>query len=170
MEETVQRGLFEPNWGLYRNAPFSVQKKNGMYHSIITAVRADQHTSADSKIPPNIEEFSEAITGLPISSLIHIHSGYDQNVLHKDSSDYLVIRAAQGMYWPTRLLQGATISVSSFVRVSWKTINTHLKSIVKIFFPNVIVKHPKSPYSEDVVHVLSGDRRFLIENHPSIEN
>jgi len=72
-----------------------------MYCCRITAVSANWHTPEDSGIPPNIDEFSDANTGLPISSLINIHSGYDQTVFHKASRDYMAIQTTQGMYGPT---------------------------------------------------------------------
>jgi hypothetical protein len=77
IEEIVRQGLFEPAWGPYRNAHILVPKKNGKYCFIISAVSANRHTLEDAGIPPNIEEFSEAFAGLPISSVIDFHSGYD---------------------------------------------------------------------------------------------
>jgi len=88
IEERVRQGLFEPAWGPYRNAHLLVPKKNGKYRFIISAVSANRHTLEDAGIPPNIEEFSEAFAVLPISSLIDIHSGYNQKRLPKDSRDY----------------------------------------------------------------------------------
>jgi len=116
IEERVWQGLFEPAWGPYRNAHFLVPKKNGKYRFIISGVSANWHTLEDAGIPPNVEEFSEAFTGLPISSLIECHSGYDQKRLHEDSRDYMAFQTTQGLYRPTRLVQGATNSVSAFVR------------------------------------------------------
>jgi len=143
IEEIVRQGLFEPAWGPYRNAHFLFQKKNGKYRFIISAVSGNQHALEDTGIPPNIEELSEAFAGLPISSLIDFHNGYDQIMLHEDSWDYMAFQTVQGRYRPTRLVQGATNSVSAFVRVSRKILNTHLGSISETFVDNVGVKGPK---------------------------
>jgi len=125
IEERVRQGLFEPAWGRYRNAHFIVPKKNGKYRVIISVVSANPHTLEDAGIRPNGKEFPEAFAGLPISSMIDCHSGYDQTMLHEDSRDYMAIQTTQGMYRPTRLVQEATNSVSAYVRVSRKILNAH---------------------------------------------
>jgi len=133
IEERVRQGLFEPAWGPYKNAHFLVPKNNGKYHFIISAVSADRHTLKDSRIPPNVEQFSEAFAWLPISPLIDIHSGYDQKMLHEECRDYMAFETTQCMYRPTRRVPGATNWVSAFVSVSRKILNTHLGSITEIF-------------------------------------
>jgi hypothetical protein len=92
---------------------------------MMSAVRANRQTVEDAGIPPNVEECSEAFTRLPISSLINDHSGYNHKMLHKDSQKYVAFQTKQCMYRPTRLVQGATNSVSAFVRVSQEILNTH---------------------------------------------
>jgi hypothetical protein len=126
IEEGVRQGLFEPVWGPYRNAHILVPKMNGTYHFITSAVSANQHALQDAAIPPNVEEISEAIAGLPISTPIDFHSAYDQKMLHKDNWDYLAFQTTQAVYRPTTLVQGATNSVSAFVTVSRKILNAHL--------------------------------------------
>jgi len=149
--EGVWQGLFEPAWGPYRNAHFLVLKKNGKYCFIISAMSANRHTLEDAGIQPNVEVFSNAFARLPISSLIDFHSGYDQKMLHEDSQDYMACQTTQGMYQPTRLVQGATNSVSVFVRVSRKILNAHLGSFAEIFVDDVGVKGQKSRYGEEEV-------------------
>src|SRR5215212_4653890 len=149
VEERVRHGLFEPAWGPYRNAHFLVPKKNGKYRFIISAVSANRHTLKDAGIPPNIEEFSEAFAGLPVCSLVDFHSGYDQKALHEDSRDYMAFQTSQGMYRPTRLVQGATNSVSAFIRVSRKILAEHLGKIAEIFVDDIGVKGPKSRYGDE---------------------
>jgi hypothetical protein len=170
IEGRVWQGLFEPAWGPYRNTHFLVPKKNGKYRFIISAVSANRHTLEDAGIPPNVEEFSEAFAGLPISSLIDFHSGYDQKRLHEDSRDYMAFQTTQGLYRPTRLVQGATNSVSAFVRVSRKILNAHLGSIAEIFVDDVGVKGPKSRYGEEEVEGLPGVRRFVMEHLQNLDN
>ena len=154
IEERVLQGLFHPGWGPYKNAHFLAPKKNGKYSFITSAVSANQHTLEDSGIPLNVEEFSEAFAVLPIAPLIDLHSGYDQKMLHEESRDYMAFQTTQGMYRPTRLVQGATNSVSAFVRVSRKILNTHLGSIAEIFVDDVRVESRKSRYGEEDVEGL----------------
>jgi hypothetical protein len=170
IEERVRQGLFEPAWGPYRNAHFLVPKKNGKYRIIISAVSAIRHTLEDAGIPPNVEQFSEAFTGLPISSPIDFHSGYDQKRLHDDSRDYMDFHTTQGLYRPTRLVQGAINSVSAFVTVSRKILNAHLGSIAEIFVDDVGVKGPKSRYRDEEVEGLPGVRRFVMEHLQNLDN
>lgn len=101
IEVRVQQGLFEPTWGPYRNGHIPVRQKNGKYIFIISAVSANQHRIEDTTKPPNVEEFSEAFAGLPISSLIQIHSGYHKKILHTDRRDYMAFQALQSIYQPT---------------------------------------------------------------------
>jgi hypothetical protein len=58
---------------------------------------ANRHTLEDAGIPLNVEEFSEAFAGLPISSLIDLDSGYDQKRLHEDSRNYMAFQTTQGL-------------------------------------------------------------------------
>jgi len=133
-------------------------------------VSANRHTLKDAGIPPNIEEFSEFFAGLPISSLIDFHYGYDQKRLHDDSRDYMALQITQGLYRPTRLVQGATNSVTAFVRVSRKILNAHLGSIVEIFVDEVGEKNPKSRYGEEEVEGLPAVRRFVMEHLQNLDN
>ena len=146
IEERVWQCLFEPTWGPCRNAHFLVPKKNGKYHFIISAVSMNRHTPQDFGIPPKVEEVSEVFAGLLTSYLIDFPSGYNQKMLHEDCRDYMVFLTMQCMYGPTRLVQGATNSVSAFVRVSRKILNAHLGSIAEMFVDNVGVKGPNSQY------------------------
>jgi hypothetical protein len=141
IEESVQQCLFEPTWGPYRNAHFGVPKSNAKYQFIITPVRANWHTLEHAMLPPTVEEFSEAIVGLLNSALIDLPCGYNQKLLHEDSRDYMTFQTMQGLHQPTRLVQGATNSVSAFFRVSVIILNTHLTSIVAILVDDVGVKH-----------------------------
>ena len=170
IEERVRQSLFEPACGPYRNAHFLVPKKNGKYCFSYSAMRTNQHTLEDASIPPNVKEFSEAVARLPISSLIDFYSGYDQKILHKDSWDYMAFQTTQGMNRPTGLVQGATNSVSAFVKVSRKIPNDCLGSIVEVFVQNARVKGPMSSYREEVVEGLPGVGRFVMDHLQNLNN
>jgi hypothetical protein len=91
-------------------------------------------------------------------------------MLHKDSQNYMAFQTTQGLYRPTTLVQGATNSVSAFVRVSQKLVHAHQGSIVEIFVHNVRVKDPKSRYGEEEVETLPGVRRFVMEHLQNLDN
>jgi len=99
-------------------------------------------------------------------SLIEFYSLYDPKLLDEDSQDYTTIQTTQGTYRTTRIGQGATSPVSTFVQVSQKILKSHLRSIAEIFIDHVEVKGPKSRYREDEIHGLPGDRRLLYETPP----
>jgi hypothetical protein len=136
---------------------------------MISAMSANRHTLEDAGILPNVEEFSEAFAGPLISALIDFHSGYDQKRLHEDSWDYMASQTTQGMYQPTRLVQGATNLVSAFVRVSRKILNAHRESIAEIFVDDIGVNGPQSRYGEEEVEGLPGVRWFVIEHLQNLD-
>ena len=156
--------------GPYRNAHFLVPKKNEKYRFIISGVSANRHTLEDAGIPPNVEECSESFPALPISLILDFYSGYDQKILHEDSRNYTAFQTTQGMHQPTQLVQGATNSVSAFVRASWKIPNAHLGSFADIFVDDVGVKGPKSRYGEEEVEGLAGKQRFVMEHLQNLDN
>jgi len=69
-------------------------------------------------------------------------------------SNYMALQTTKGMYGQTRLVQGTTKSVSAFVRVSQKILNTHLGSITEIFVDNVGVNGPNSQNGEEKMEGL----------------
>jgi len=170
IEERVRQGLFEPAWGPCRNANCLVPKSNGKYRLIISAVTANQRTLEDARILPEVEEYSGAIAGLPISSLIDIHSGYNQKMMHKESWDYMAFQTAQGMQRPTRFIQVAINSVSSFVRVPQKTQNAHLGSIMEVFVHNVVVNGRKSRYGEEEVEGWAWVEKFVMNHLQNLDD
>jgi len=102
IEETVRQGLSEPIWGPYRNAHFWVLKKNGKYRVINSAMGTNRHTLEAAGILVDVDESSEAFAGLLISSMMDVHSGYNQKMLNENSWDYMAFRTMQGLYRPTR--------------------------------------------------------------------
>jgi hypothetical protein len=82
----------------------------------------------------------------------------------------MAFQTTQGLYRPTRLVQGATNSVSAFVRVALKILNAHLGSIAEILIDDVGVKGPKSRYGEEEVEGLPGVRRFVMEHLQNLDN
>jgi len=74
------------------------------------------------------------------------------------------------MYRPTRHVQGATNSVSAFVRVWRKILNVYLESITEIFIDNVGVKDLKSWYVEEEVEGLPGVRSFVMQHLHNLDN
>jgi len=90
-------------------------------------------------------------------------------MLHEDSRDYMAFQTTQGMYRPSRLVQGATNSVAAFVRISRTILNSHLRSITEIFVENVGVKCPQRRCGEQEVDGLPAVRRFVMEQLQNLD-
>ena len=82
----------------------------------------------------------------------------------------MAFQIAQAVYWLTRLVQGATNSVSAFLRVCPKILNAFHSSITEILVNEVGVKCPKSWYGQDKVEQVAGVRRFVIEHQQNVDN
>ena len=108
--------------------------------------------------------------GQPNSSLIDFQSGYDQKMLQEDRQDYMASKTTEGMYRVTKVVLGATNSVSAFVSVSRKILNSHLVSIWEIFIDHLGVKGRKSRYGEEEVEGPPGVRWFLMEYLQNLDN
>jgi len=68
----------------------------------------------------------------------------------------MAFQTMPSIYRPTKLVQGATNSVSAFVRVSRKISNAHLGSITKILIEDDGVKCPWSNEGEEEVEGMFG--------------
>jgi len=168
--QRVLRGEFEPPRGPYRDTHFLIPKKNGKYHFLISAMIGNRHTLEDARILPYVEEYPEAFAGLPISSLNDFDYGYNQQTLYEDCQDYRAFQTTQGIYRPTRLVQGAANSASAYVRLSRKILNALLGSIAESFVHDVGVQGPMSQHREEVVEGLPGVRGFVIEHLQNLDD
>ena len=146
-----------------------VSKKDGKYRFIILAVSVNCHNIEDEGILPNIKEFLEVFAGLPICSLIDLHSSYDQKVLHEDSQDYMAFQTIQGIYRLTRLVQGATNSVSAFVWVSRKILSKDLGTIAEVFIDDIGVKGPKTQHGDEEAPGLPGVWKYVLEHLQNLD-
>ena len=107
---------------------------------------------------------------MPSSPQIDIHPTYAHKMLHKVGQDYLAFETPPGMYWPTRLVLGATNSESACVRVSEGSVPAQLGAIAEIFVHNVSVKCPKSQYGDVEVEGMPGVRTFVMEHLQNLDN
>ena len=82
----------------------------------------------------------------------------------------MAFQTTQNMYRPTRLVQGATNSVSVNLTVSRKILQAHLGSIAEMFVYDVGLKRPNSRYGEEEVEGLPGVSRFVMEHLQNLDN
>jgi hypothetical protein len=73
----------------------------------------------------------------------------------------MAFQIAQGMYWITRVVLGATNSVSAFVRVCRKILKAFLRSNAEILVNEVGMRCPQSWYGNNMVDELAGVQRLL---------
>jgi hypothetical protein len=82
----------------------------------------------------------------------------------------MAFQTRQGLYRPTRRVQGAINFLSAFVRVSRKILNAHRGSIAEIFIKHGSVNGAKSQYEEEEVECLPGVRKYVMEYLPTHDN
>ena len=169
LRERLDRGILEYCNGPYRNPWFLVKKHDGKYRMINAAMNINRVTRKDANLPPSPDEFAEDFAGMQIGSFIDFFSGYDQLTLAPVSRDMTAIHTPLGLLRQTTVLQGATNSVSQFVRVVTKILEEHIPNRARPFVDDIGVKGPKERYNNDEVPGLPGIRRFVMEHLQNLD-
>lgn len=120
LRERLKNGVLKYCDGPYRNLWFLVKKKSGKYRLVNAAMEINKHTIRDANLLPSVDEFSEEFAGCQTASLIDLFSGYDQIELDVKSRDLTGFQTPIGLLRMTTLRQGATNSVTQFVRIVTK--------------------------------------------------
>src|SRR6266536_6541219 len=90
LKNRVEKDIFKPSYGPYRNPWFLVKKKKkGKYRLINITIKINRVIIRDINLPPFINEFFEEFTGYIIVFLIDFFSSYDQIELNKRSRDLI---------------------------------------------------------------------------------
>jgi hypothetical protein len=75
-----------------------VKKSTGRYRIVNAALQLNAVTIKDANnMPPSTDELSEEFSGMVISSLIDLFSGYDQLPLEKSSRDLTAFHTPIGL-------------------------------------------------------------------------
>lgn len=164
LRERLEQGILEYCNGPYRNPWFIVKKKNGMYRLVNAAMNINRVTIKDANLPPSPDTFAEEFAGMQVDSLVDFFPGYDQLTLAHIYRDMTAIMTLLGLLRQTTILQGATNSVSQFVRVVTKILEDHIPHSAMPFMDDVGVKGPRDRYNEEEVPDLPGVRRFMMEH------
>jgi hypothetical protein len=173
LRERLMAGTLEFGHGAYRNPYFLVAKggqkaipaAQKQYRLINAAQKYNQHTIRDANLPPDTDGFSEDFAGCEIASLVDVFSGYDQVELDEKSRDLTAFDTPLGLLRQTTLPQGATNSVSQFVRIMNLILMDHISHDARPFLDDVGIKGPKTRYNNEVIHDGKGDmRRFVVEH------
>jgi len=120
VKEKLNNGTLEFSQGSYRNHYFLIKKKNDTWRFIIDIQLLNKIMIRDSNMPPSVDEFSEDITGYPITSAINYDFGCYQIPLDKSSRDLTAFLTALGLVRMTRLSHGWINSVACFQCVMGK--------------------------------------------------
>jgi len=113
LRERVDNRIFERSHGPYRSPWFLVKKSSGRYRIVNAALQLNAVTIKDANMPPSTDELSEEFSGMVITSLIDLFSGYDQLPLEKSSRDLTAFHTPIGLLRQTRLPQGWTNAVQN---------------------------------------------------------
>ncbi len=78
LKDRVEKGMFEPSHGSYRNSWFLVKKKEkGKYRLVNTAIKINRVIVRDANLPPFVDEFFEKFVRYIIASLIDFFFNYN---------------------------------------------------------------------------------------------
>ena len=91
-QERIDNGILEYSAGAYSNNWFLIPKSPGRtgekrYRLINSCTKMNGVTLKDANVPPSAEEFSEEFSGMKVSSVIDLFSGYDQIPFDPKSRD-----------------------------------------------------------------------------------
>ncbi len=78
LKDRVEKDIFKPSYGPYRNPWFLVKKKEkGKYRLINTAMEINRVIIRDTNLPPSVNKFFKEFVGYIIAFLIDFFSSYD---------------------------------------------------------------------------------------------
>lgn len=161
----LEAGTLEYAQSPHRNRYFIVPKKHGRL--IIDAQPINKVTLKDAGSPPNVDAFSEAFAGVPISSLGDMFSGYDQFRLDPACRDLTAFFCDYGLVRSTVMVQGCTNSVGSFQRIMLRTLRKLIPDNVSVFTDDVATRRPM-PRDEGADHENHPDTRRFTSKHVHI--
>lgn len=168
LRDRLRKGVLEPCDGPYRNPWFLVGKKqSGKYRLINAAMLINKVTRRDANMPPDADEFAEEFSGMALSSLVDLFSGYDQITLAMEDRDLTAIQTPLGLLRQTTILQGAANSVAQFQRVISWVLHEIFGIICRSFLDDVAVKGPRSKYNGEFA--LPGIRRYVLEHLQNLD-
>jgi hypothetical protein len=114
-------------------------------------------------MPPSTDELSEEFSGMVITSLIDLFSGYDQLPLEKSSRDLTAFHTPIGLLRQTRLPQGWTNAVPEFMRVMSLVLKDEIPEDAAVYIDDIPIKGQKG----DQVNfdmVLPGIRGYVLDH------
>lgn len=162
-----ERGLLEDCHGPYRNPWFLVTKKDGKHRLINACTKMNSVTLKNAYLPPCVEDFVEDFAGMEIGSVLDIFSGYDQVELARESRNLTAFQTPIGLLRMTTLPQGATNSVTQFVRIISKVLRRVLH-IARPFIDDIGVKGPKTRSGDR--EAMPGVRLFVLEHLKNLDD
>ncbi|KAJ9246723.1 hypothetical protein DTO195F2_9270 [Paecilomyces variotii] len=168
VKERMNAGILERSQGPYRNPWFLVKKKSGKYRLINAAMEVNRVTIRDANLPPSADEFSEEFSGMLVSTLIDLFSGYDQLELAEESRDLTAFHVPGiGLVRQARLPQGWTNAVQEFMRGVTRALADNIPDICDVFLDDAPIRGPKTDYGGE--ETLPGIRRFMFEHIQNID-
>jgi hypothetical protein len=171
--ERLDNGLLEYGQGPYRNPWFLVKKGDKpdldpkAYRLINAATEMNKVSLKDGCLPPNVEEFVEHFTGMPVASVLDMFSGYDQIALDHRSRNLTGFQTPLGLLRATTLPQGATNSVAQFVRIITKVLRDLLAHVARPFVDDIAVGTRRNIDMKE--EAMPGVRRFILEHIQNLD-
>ena len=104
LKDRVEKGVFELNYGPYRNPWFLIKKKEkGKYRLVNITIKINRVIIRDANLPSSIDEFFEKFVRYVIAFLIDFFSDYDQIEFDEKSRDLTAFYTFIGLLRMTTL-------------------------------------------------------------------
>jgi hypothetical protein len=116
------------------------KKKPGEYRLINLAIHLNVIIRRDANLPPSINKFADEFAGYYITSLVNLYSSYNQILLHPKSRDLTAFFTPLRLLQNTILPQGATNSITQFIRVISLILEDINPKVAMPFLNNINIK------------------------------
>jgi hypothetical protein len=152
LKERLDKGVLEYSKGLYKNLWFLVKKKKpGEYRLINLAIHLNAVIRRDANLLSSVDKFADEFAGCYIISLVDLYSGYNQMLLYPKSRDLTAFFILLRLLRNTTLPQGATNSITQFIRVISLILKDINPKVAMPFLDDVSIKGLYTNYDGEEV-------------------
>ena len=104
LRKRLEAGRLERCYSPYRNPYFLVKKKEAnKYRLVFAAMLINAVIIRDTNLPPNVDKFIEEFSGIAVTLLINLFSGYNQFLLAEKHRDLIANMTLLGLLRIIRL-------------------------------------------------------------------
>jgi hypothetical protein len=157
IKQKLERGIFEPCHGPYRNQWFVIVKPNGKFRLIHNLQPANKLTIREIGSPRDVDSLTEAVSGSTLYAILDGTGGYSQMPLDESSRDCTAIETEFGLLRSTVAIQGATNSVAQYQRQMSRMFSSLIPEFALPYLDDLIVMNGKASISEREIEGIRVD-------------